>query len=206
MAEARAEKSFDPGAPCIYGHVSHRRTSSNICIACELPRTRSNNAKNPERHLQRTRESVARRTEAVRAYQKAYYQANAKTAIDRAAAWARANPERTRDRKAKWVIDNPEKVIETRARRDALIRGAQTGDRPAYRRFVKWSRSACAIPCYWCSKRTKRGRRHLDHIIPLSKGGADAVGNLCVACPDCNQRKNAKMPEDFAGQSEIAFT
>jgi 5-methylcytosine-specific restriction endonuclease McrA len=52
---------------------------------------------------------------------------------------------------------------------------------------------------------SRTGDRHLDHIIPLAKGGSDTVGNLCVACPRCNQTKNARMPEDYAGQSEMAL-
>jgi 5-methylcytosine-specific restriction endonuclease McrA len=34
---------------------------------------------------------------------------------------------------------------------------------------------------------------HLDHIMPLSKGGLHAVGNVQILCPSCNLRKAAKL-------------
>ena len=45
--------------------------------------------------------------------------------------------------------------------------------------------------CTYCGVRNLRGRRlHLDHVIPVSKGGVNTVGNLVVACSACNSRKN----------------
>jgi 5-methylcytosine-specific restriction endonuclease McrA len=53
--------------------------------------------------------------------------------------------------------------------------------------------------CYWCGKRYGSDY-HLDHVHPLSKGGEHSIENLCVACPDCNRRKCAKTPLEFAGR------
>lgn len=139
------------------------------------------------------------------------------------AAWRpKLDPERTRAYDREYQAVNAERIAENRtvwraknaARIEAQLaagrarkRGARIGDRAAYIAFVKHVRSAASIPCHWCGTATKRGarRRHLDHIIPLAKGGADSVDNLCVSCQRCNCAKGAKMPEEFTGQSEMRF-
>lgn len=84
------------------------------------------------------------------------------------------------------------------AARRARKAGAATGCRKAYRAFVRWARNEPSIPCRWCGEDTRPRVRHIDHVIPLARGGADSVENLCVACPDCNMRKGSKLPEEFA--------
>lgn len=46
--------------------------------------------------------------------------------------------------------------------------------------------------CYLCHK--KLAKYHIDHFIPLSKGGTNDAGNLRLACPRCNQEKYDKHP------------
>jgi 5-methylcytosine-specific restriction endonuclease McrA len=45
---------------------------------------------------------------------------------------------------------------------------------------------------------------HVDHIIPLSRGGNSRnVFNLCCACSRCNMHKSNKTPEQ--ARMEVAF-
>lgn len=60
------------------------------------------------------------------------------------------------------------------------------------RRIVK--RRAHAI-CYYCGSKCTDG--HVDHVIPLSRGGKDELSNLVWACPSCNLRKNDLTAEEF---------
>ena len=56
---------------------------------------------------------------------------------------------------------------------------------------------ATATNCHYCKCAVTDNNRHIDHYIPLSKGGLHDLQNLVIACSACNLRKSAKMPEEF---------
>ena len=49
--------------------------------------------------------------------------------------------------------------------------------------------------CMICGEHIKRGKAyHVDHIMPISKGGAEFdLENLQLACPECNLKKSNKV-------------
>lgn len=49
--------------------------------------------------------------------------------------------------------------------------------------------------CYYCG--TTSGKFHIDHMIPLSRGGVNTMDNLTVACQTCNLRKHTLTAEEF---------
>lgn len=49
--------------------------------------------------------------------------------------------------------------------------------------------------CFYC--KSKLDIFHVDHKIPLSRGGLHDENNLCLACPSCNLKKHAKTEEEF---------
>lgn len=50
--------------------------------------------------------------------------------------------------------------------------------------------------CWWCGIPVG-DRYHVDHRIPLSRGGSNAPDNLCISCPDCNRSKGDKLPSEW---------
>lgn len=50
--------------------------------------------------------------------------------------------------------------------------------------------------CWWCGKKVG-AKYHVDHRVPLARGGSNAPENIVIACPRCNQSKNAKLPHEW---------
>lgn len=49
--------------------------------------------------------------------------------------------------------------------------------------------------CCYCGARKRPEQLTRDHVVPLSRGGADTWKNVVTACRPCNQRKGANSPE-----------
>ena len=48
--------------------------------------------------------------------------------------------------------------------------------------------------CMKCGKKVPKEAYHVDHIVPISVGGAEwDLNNLELSCPECNLRKGAKV-------------
>ncbi|QOJ33910.1 MAG: HNH endonuclease [Nitrospira sp.] len=51
--------------------------------------------------------------------------------------------------------------------------------------------------CYWCCCELVECRTHLDHVLPLSRGGAHSLENVRFSCQSCNIAKGARHPLSF---------
>ncbi len=51
--------------------------------------------------------------------------------------------------------------------------------------------------CYLCSKTVTEKTAHIEHRIPISKGGKSWVSNLAPSCASCNFKKNRKTEKEF---------
>ncbi|WP_405747825.1 HNH endonuclease [Streptomyces canus] len=100
-----------------------------------------------------------------------------------AVAWGRANPELRRAIAAQykaarraWERLNPDSV------------GVDSRE---WRKLVRRYRHRCA----YCGG--NEGGLHMDHVIPLSRGGRHAIGNVLPACQGCNLSKGAKLVAEW---------
>ena len=83
------------------------------------------------------------------------------------------------------------------AARRALIAGATIGNLAEIASIYRRAQETPRVRCYLCGKLIEKGHRHVDHIMPLAKGGMHRPSNLAVACDTCNWHKNAKLPEEI---------
>ena len=121
----------------------------------------------------------------------------ARANYDKQLAWRQANPEKYRLRKLAWDRKHPERRRAACLKRRALQLGATVDDPRQIVEFVWAVRSSLETQCFYCGTPLFGKIIHLDHIVPLSRGGKHAVSNLCASCPSCNLRKSNKTPEEW---------
>jgi 5-methylcytosine-specific restriction endonuclease McrA len=96
---------------------------------------------------------------------------------------------------AAWKKANPDRVRATRHRRRARELGI-AGDCSAH--DVADLARRQEYRCAWCKERLPKRGYHLDHVFPLKLGGTNDRSNLQLLCRNCNCRKGAKHPLEFA--------
>ncbi len=117
--------------------------------------------------------------------------------------WRRENPEKDREIHKSWGKRNPDTLRALSSRRRCRVRNAH-GSHTAQDRIDVYNQQNGE--CFYCKKRIARGRNdatdelsigHLDHYIPIAKGGSNDKTNLVYACLYCNEAKRDLMPDDF---------
>jgi 5-methylcytosine-specific restriction endonuclease McrA len=105
--------------------------------------------------------------------------------------YAKHQPKHTA-RARRWRHKNPEATAASRDRRRARAVGAP-GDytKDDVRHLLKTQGRVCR---YCDGQLTKF---HVDHFIPLARGGSNGPENLVLACPSCNCSKGAKLPWEW---------
>lgn len=57
--------------------------------------------------------------------------------------------------------------------------------------------------CQYCGQRCPNVVLHVDHIIPVSKGGTNDDENLITACSACNFGKETKIVPNFTRTGKL---
>jgi 5-methylcytosine-specific restriction endonuclease McrA len=107
--------------------------------------------------------------------------------------WHLENRERDRENARTWLASHPVDRRGNARRYRARKRGATVGDIPcdAEHQLLGFQRGRCAY-CH-----APLTDYHVDHIIPLARGGAHSWENLVLACPPCNLSKGDKLVEEW---------
>lgn len=125
----------------------------------------------------------------------AAYRANNREKLRAAAAeWRVNNPEENKARQARYRVNNPEKVNAKNRNRHACKKMAE-GHHAA--EDIQRIHQAQNGKCAYC--KVKLGKKyHVDHIVPLAKGGSNWPANLQITCASCNSSKCDRDPIEHA--------
>ena len=182
---------------------------------CDTVRLSSGDCRECNKMRCRARYNERSKLEEEREKRRKYYLANAEAICEKVAIWKKENPDRKAALNKKWASDNKEKDkasklkyakkiwLTDRLRMREMARVQQSKRRARKRnaggtytiadikQLFQLQRGKCAC----CRKNLNK--YHVDHRMPLAKGGSNNRGNLELLCPSCNHSKSAKHPVDF---------
>ncbi len=214
------------GKPCKHGHLSKRFAVCGKCYECheERRKTDSYKEKVKERLIKNRDKMNAQRAEYRRKWRannkerdrqndRNYKQKNKAKILERQRERYHADPDKHRayqvnynkknlvkEKKkiyfAKWSKENRHLLRIKEGKRRALEYGANGEHTHEQAKQILINQNYKCANCLCCIK--ERSSRHLDHIMPLSKGGTNYISNIEWLCKSCNLRKNAKDPIDWA--------
>ena len=128
---------------------------------------------------------------------KQQYATNREQAIEYSRQWRIANPDRYRETmkacKHKHYRNNREQYAAYVRNRRARVQGASGSHTAADIKAMLESQDG---KCYYCG--CALVEYHVDHVIPVSRGGSNDPDNLVIACPTCNCSKNDRLLSEWS--------
>lgn len=201
-------------------------SSGRTCKVCHCNRSAERRSAHGQEYVQRTRREYYQRTKEERAKKnKEWKEAHPDECREYSRRWNERHPEKRKAATSAYIQNHPDRIrardkAKYAARREELLAANREWCRahPEHRNASQARRRAAKLGacgshtaddviaqrmrqrgrCFWCGCSLPKGY-HVDHVVPLSRGGSDGPENLVISCPSCNLSKGGKHPMDFSG-------
>lgn len=157
---------------------------SPVCKNCASEYLREWREKNPDRvaHLSKKwREKNPQKNKEIKTRYRKNNLEKARAATRKSMA---KNPAKYKELRKNWGLKNPEKTQNKNYLRRARLLNA--GVFLVTAKDIQKLRSKSCVYCGGASE-------HIDHVVPLSRGGRHSIGNLVPSCAKCNMAKSNKF-------------
>lgn len=158
--------------------------------------SRRHYAQDPEKYRIKSRRWHREHKNKANAYARRWYRRNREQRRKYSQRYRKEHKAERAETYRRWARKNPDKLKANNARRRA--RKAKASGTHSPRDIVLQYESQNGL-CWWCGKPVGDSY-HIDHRIPLSRGGSDAPSNLVISCPECNHSKYNKMPWEWSNR------
>jgi 5-methylcytosine-specific restriction endonuclease McrA len=168
------------------------------CKSCTSLQAKTRYADNPEPAKQRASNWRINNPEKKKQNNQNWIESNREKHLEYQREWARNyrkdNPNYSRRNDPEylqsWRKQNPDK-----ARNQKLRRRAREANARSFLVTPKDISKILSNPCIYCKEYSYQ--THIDHIIPISRGGEHRIGNLAAACAKCNTSKHSKFVSEW---------
>lgn len=174
-----------------YKAASEFHKGKEQCKSCRKATAQAYYLKNRDKILRAAAEYQSLNPEVSRKKARKFYKGNGK---QKHKEWAKKNRPKMRVTEEKYRLKNLVKFrIKESHRRALKNNSAGSYTSLDIKEILKLQKSKCACPC----RRSLAAGYHVDHILPLSKGGSNDRKNIQLLYPSCNMSKGAKDPIVF---------
>jgi 5-methylcytosine-specific restriction endonuclease McrA len=175
----------------------------DLCTKCaHNERVKLKYRENPAKSVARVMAWQAKNREKINSKANAYYRENVEYLLARkkeiynsdperyrsySRTWKELHPEKVKAKEKLWSQNNPEKLQTKKHKRRALKKsslGSFTSDQ--WKKLVQSHNGRC-IDC------NASGVMTVGHLVPLSKGGSNWIGNIKPQCVSCNSKQGSKV-------------
>ena len=191
----------------IHSRDGHR-SACKICVNTDnKKRADANHEKERERqrvyylaHVEQKRTYRAANVDQQKQNYRRWYQQNREKMREYERNYYRLRPEVAKKANRKWEVANRDK-------RQAIDRRRRARKQHAEGEFTnqEWQalKASYNHTCLCCGQREPEIQLTPDHVIPLAKGGSNAISNIQPLCKSCNSAKGAKTTDYRPQSSDI---
>lgn len=199
-------KEFKPCTIEFFAPCKTRKADFNSwCRMCYREQSRAWRLNNKERHRYSVKVWQKKHVENRKKIAKTYYTKHKEKILAYFRKRYKTDSEKVKAINKSWKERNPKAVVaigENYRARKHKAEGKYTatdiqqqGDKQNWKCY--WKFDGCLVDC--------SVKYHVDHVIPLSRGGSNWPSNIVISCPCCNSSKGNKLPSEFLTEVQSVY-